>query len=103
MENGKVVEMKLMKELIFCEEIFDCLDCLIISFLQVKEGLIIDLKYVFIFDFFYSLLIWYFQWQIFIDYFFFEVIIFEYYYYNLDMKGYVSGCFIENVVGEIGN
>ena len=69
----------------------------------MKEGSIIDLKYVFTSDFLYSLPTWYFQRQIPTDYSFFEAIIPEYYYYNLDMKGYASGRLTENVVGEIGN
>lgn len=103
MENGKAVETKLTKESIFREEISDRLDRLTISFPQVKEGSIIDLKYVFTSDFLYSLPTWYFQRQIPTDYSFFEAVIPEYYYYNLDMKGYASGRLTENVVGEIGN
>lgn len=103
MEDGDAVETKLGRDAIFREEISERLDRLTLSFPQVKEGSIIDLKYTYKSDFLYNLPTWYFQKRIPTDYSFFEAIIPDYYYYKLDMLGFASGTMLENTTGELGS
>ena len=103
MESGKPVETKLERQSIYREKISDRLDRFTISFPQVKEGSIIDLKYTYKSDYLYNLPTWYFQRRIPTDYSHFSAVIPEYFYYNLDMKGYASESLTESVVAESGN
>lgn len=102
MVNGKNEETKLSKDAIFDENLTEDLRRYTISFPQVKEGSLIELKYTLKSDFLFNLPTWYFQREIPTDYTLFEAIIPEYYSYNLDMQGYASSTLTENVVGEGG-
>ncbi|MEL7424893.1 MAG: DUF3857 domain-containing protein [Bacteroidota bacterium] len=102
-EGGKAVETKLERQSIFREKISERLQRLTISFPQVKVGAIIDLKYTYNSDYLYNLPTWYFQRSIPTDYSYFSAVIPEYFYYNLDMKGYASSSLTESVVAETGN
>ena len=102
-EGGKAVETKLDKQSIFREQISERLQRLTISFPQVKVGAIIDLKYTYKSDYLYNLPTWYFQRRIPTDYSYFSAVIPEYFYYNLDMKGYASSSLTESVVEETGS
>ncbi|WP_367390745.1 transglutaminase domain-containing protein [Lewinella sp. LCG006] len=101
--NGEPEETKLTKEGIFEEVISDGLDKVTITFPQVKEGAIIDLKYTYKSDFVSSIPTWYFQRSIPTDYSYFEAVFPEYYYFSVDMKGFYSDRLQENTVAELGS
>lgn len=102
MVSGEAVETKLTKEGIFKESISDGLDQLSITFPQVKEGSIIDLKYTYKSDFIASIPTWHFQRSIPTDYSFYEAIFPEYFYYSVDMQGFATDHLVENTVAEPG-
>jgi transglutaminase-like putative cysteine protease len=102
-ENGEEEETKLTKEGIFDESISDGLDQLTITFPQVKEGSIVDLKYTYKSDYVEYIPTWYFQRSIPTDYSHFEAVFPEYYFYSVDMKGFFNDRLLENTVAETGS
>jgi hypothetical protein len=101
--NGEPEEIKLTKEGIFEESISDGLDQLTITFPQVKEGAIIDLKYTYKSDYVSYVPTWHFQRNIPTDYSYFEAVFPEYYFYSVDMKGFFNDQLLENTVAETGS
>ncbi len=101
--NGESEEIKLTKEGIFEESISDGLDQLTITFPQVKEGAIIDLKYTYKSDYVSYIPTWHFQRSIPTDYSYFEAVFPEYYIYSVDMKGFFNDRLLENTVAEKGS
>jgi hypothetical protein len=101
--NGEEEEIKLTKEGIFEESISDGLDQLTITFPQVKEGAIIDLKYTYKSDYIANIPTWYFQRSIPTDYSYFEAVFPEYFFYSVDMKGFFNDRLLENTVAETGS
>lgn len=101
--NGAAEEIKLTKEGIFEESISDGLNKLTITFPQIKEGAIIDLKYTYKSDYVSIIPTWYFQRSIPTDYSYFEGVFPEYFFYSVDMKGFFNDRLLENTVAETGS
>ncbi|GGD20519.1 DUF3857 domain-containing protein [Flavobacterium orientale] len=88
LENGKIEKTKLKSDGEFTEKTNKYWNKVKISMPNVKEGSIIEYKYVLTSPFFSNLPEWYFQKGIPVNYSKFETIIPEYYVYNPRLKGY---------------
>lgn len=86
--NGKIEKTKLKSDGEFTEKTNKFWNKVKISMPNVKEGSIIEYKYVLTSPFFSNLPEWYFQKEIPVNYSKFETFIPEYYVYNPRMKGY---------------
>lgn len=89
LEKGKVEKTKLKSEGEFLEKTNKYWNKVKISMPNVKEGSIIEYKYVLTSPFFSNLPEWYFQKSIPVKYSKFETVIPEFYYYTPRTKGYV--------------
>lgn len=88
LENGKIVKTKLSKEYIFDEDTDKKWKIKKFTFPGAKVGSVIEFKYSIFSDFFYDLRDFTFQSSIPTSYVSYEIIIPEYYRYNVNMQGF---------------
>jgi hypothetical protein len=88
--NGKVEKTKLKGEGEFTEKVNEFWKNVKISFPNVKEGSIIEYKYILRSPFLTNLPEWYFQKELPVNYSKYETVIPEYFIYNTRVKGYLS-------------
>ncbi|NDV70350.1 DUF3857 domain-containing protein [Dysgonomonas sp. 25] len=86
--NGKIEKTKLSKEFIFDEEHDETTKIKKFTMPAAKVGSVIEYKYTFVSPFDYNLPTFEFQSEIPIKYVYYEVLIPEYYTYNISMQGY---------------
>lgn len=88
LENGKVEKSKLDKKYIFEERASDFVKIVKFAIPNVKEGTVIEYRYNITSSFYYDLPNWNFQSEIPVQYARYEVLIPEYFQYNIESKGY---------------
>lgn len=94
LENGKIVKTKMSKDNIFQEEQDDNWKRTKFTLPGAKVGSVIEYKYTIVSDFYYEIRDFIFQYGIPSEYTAFEIVIPEYFIYNVNQQGY------ENIPGE---
>ncbi|MDU1889164.1 MAG: DUF3857 domain-containing protein [Dysgonomonas sp.] len=90
LEDGKIIKTKLSKEYIFDEDVEGKWKIKKITMPAAKVGSVIEYKYTIVSDFFYELRSFDFQTTIPIMHASFEYTLPEYFYYNVNMQGYIQ-------------
>lgn len=88
LENGKVVKSKLDKKYIFEEKASENVKFIKFAIPNAKAGSVIEYRYTIISTFYYDMPNWTFQSEIPTQYARYEVLIPEYFQYNIESKGY---------------
>lgn len=88
LENSKVVRSRLDKKYIFEEKASDYLKLVKFAIPNAVAGTVIEYKYTVISPFYYNIPTWFFQSEIPVQHARYEVLIPEYFQYNIESKGY---------------
>lgn len=90
LENGKVVKSKLDKKYIFEEKVSENVKTIKFAIPNAKAGSVIEYRYNIISTFYYDMPNWTFQSEIPVQHARYEVLIPEYFQYNIESRGYES-------------